>query len=118
MISELESELWLINFILQFASKTDELFILILSSSLKGLSPTEVIEGYEIACKKALEILPDLCCGKLKDLKDVEEVTSVVKASVMSKQYGNEEFFSKLIAQACSKLPPKVNLSWIFGIGR
>ncbi|XP_072019103.1 T-complex protein 1 subunit theta-like [Amphiura filiformis] len=66
-----------------------------------GLSPTEVIEGYEIACKKTLELLPELCCGKLKDIKDVEEVGNAIKASVMSKQYGNEDFFSKLIAKAC-----------------
>ncbi len=62
-----------------------------------------MIEGYEIACKKTLEMLPELCCGKLKDIKDVEEIGAAVRASVMSKQYGNEDFFSKLIAKACSK---------------
>lgn len=42
-------------------------FVLVLAGALlehaedllrMGLSPTEVIEGYETACKKALEILP------------------------------------------------------------
>ena len=42
-------------------------FVLVLAGALlehaedllrMGLSPTEVIEGYETACKKALDILP------------------------------------------------------------
>lgn len=64
---------------------------------------TQVIEGYEKACKKALEILPDLVCCSAKNLRDVEEVASLLRTSVMSKQYGNEQFLAKLIAQACGK---------------
>lgn len=63
----------------------------------------QVIEGYEKACKKALEILPDLVCCSAKNLRDVEEVASLLHTSVMSKQYGNEQFLAKLIAQACGK---------------
>ncbi|XP_071955274.1 T-complex protein 1 subunit theta-like [Antedon mediterranea] len=66
-----------------------------------GLSPTEVIEGYEQACKKALELLPDLSCATVKDLKDRNEVWKAIRTSVMSKQYGNEDFFSQLVADAC-----------------
>lgn len=62
-----------------------------------------MIEGYEKACKKALEILPDLVCCSAKNLRDVDEVASLLHTSVMSKQYGNESFLSKLIAQACGK---------------
>ncbi len=74
-----------------------------------GLSPTEVIEGYELACKKTLEILPDLSCGSLKDLKDEAEVTRAIKTAVMSKQYGNEDFFAGLIAKACVAVQTKTN---------
>ncbi|XP_033635398.1 T-complex protein 1 subunit theta-like [Asterias rubens] len=74
-----------------------------------GLSPTEVIEGYELACKKTLEILPDLSCGALKDLKDEAEVTRAIKTSVMSKQYGNEDFFAGLIAKACIAVQTRSN---------
>lgn len=35
---------------------------------LQGLSPAEVIEGYEKACEKALEILPELVCHTLEDM--------------------------------------------------
>lgn len=67
------------------------------------LFATQVIEGYEKACKKALEILPDLVCCSAKNLRNVEEVASLLYTSVMSKQYGNEQFLAKLIAQACGK---------------
>jgi len=67
------------------------------------LFAAQVIEGYEKACKKALEILPDLVCCSAKNLRDIEEVASLLHTSVMSKQYGNESFLAKLIAQACGK---------------
>ncbi|XP_038078312.1 T-complex protein 1 subunit theta-like isoform X2 [Patiria miniata] len=72
-----------------------------------GLSPTEIIEGYELALKKALEILPDLSCGSLKDLRDEAEVTRAIRTTVMSKQYGNEDYFASLIAKACVAVQTK-----------
>lgn len=62
-----------------------------------------MIEGYEKACKKALEILPDLVCCSAKNLRDVGEVASLLQTSVMSKQCGSESFLTQLIAQACGK---------------
>uniref|UniRef100_A0A8C5NV45 T-complex protein 1 subunit theta n=1 Tax=Jaculus jaculus TaxID=51337 RepID=A0A8C5NV45_JACJA len=64
-----------------------------------GLSTLEVIEGYEI-------ILPDLVCCSTKNLHDVDEVSSLLRTSIMSKQYGNEAFLAKLIAQACVSIFP------------
>lgn len=63
----------------------------------------QVIEGYESACKKALEILPDCVCSSAKDLHDVDEAASLIRTAVTSKQYGNEDFLSNLIAQACGE---------------
>ena len=37
-----------------------------------GLSPVEVIDGYNLALKKTLEILPDLVCYTLPDYKKKE----------------------------------------------
>lgn len=65
------------------------------------LLSSQVIEGYEMACKKALEILPDCVCTSAKNLHDVTEATAMIHTAVMSKQYGNEDFLSELIAQAC-----------------
>lgn len=62
-----------------------------------------MIEGYENACKKALDILPDCVCASAKDLHDVNEVASLIRTAVTSKQYGNEDFLSNLIAQACGE---------------
>ncbi|XP_034972465.1 T-complex protein 1 subunit theta isoform X1 [Zootoca vivipara] len=72
-----------------------------------GLSVSEVIEGYEKALKKALEILPDLVCCSAKNLRDVEEVASLLQTSIMSKQCGSEIFLTKLIAQACVSVLPE-----------
>lgn len=63
----------------------------------------QVIEGYEKACKKALEILPDCVCSSAKNLSDVNEAASLIRTAVMSKQYGNEDFLANLIAQACGE---------------
>lgn len=63
-----------------------------------------MIEGYENACKKALEILPECVCSSAKDLHDVNEATSLIRTAVASKQYGNEDFLANLIAQACGEL--------------
>lgn len=65
---------------------------------------SQVIEGYEKACKKALEILPDCVCSSAKNLHDVNEAASYIRTAVASKQYGNEEFLANLIAQACGEL--------------
>ncbi|CAD7670361.1 unnamed protein product [Nyctereutes procyonoides] len=80
------------NFVLVFAGALLELAEELLRI---GLSVSEVIEGYEMACKKAHEILPDLVC-----------LSTLLHTSIMSKQYGNEVFLAKLIAQACVSIFP------------
>ncbi|XP_067896613.1 T-complex protein 1 subunit theta [Heterodontus francisci] len=86
------------NFVLVFSGALLELAEELLRM---GLSVSEVIEGYEAASKKALEILPDLICSSVKNLRDIEDVSPVIRAAIMSKQYGNADFLSKLITQAC-----------------
>ncbi|XP_055965232.1 T-complex protein 1 subunit theta isoform X1 [Sorex fumeus] len=91
------------NFVLVFAGALLELAEELLRI---GLSVSEVIEGYEIACRKAHEILPSLVCCNAKNLRDVDEVSSLLRTSIMSKQYGNDVFLAKLIAQACVSIFP------------
>ncbi|XP_013794331.1 T-complex protein 1 subunit theta-like [Limulus polyphemus] len=88
-------------------------FVIILAGALlecaeelirMGLTPVEVAEGYEMAGKKILDLLPTLTCGEIKDYKNVDEVTRGIRAAVMSKQYGNEDFLAQLIAKACISL--------------
>jgi len=71
-----------------------------------GLTPIEVIEGYELALEKALEILPTLTCGKIDDYRNHDQVVKGMKTSIMSKQYGNEQFLSELITKACVSVLP------------
>lgn len=63
----------------------------------------QVIEGYEKACKKTLEILSDCVCSSAKNLHDINEAKSLIRTAVMSKQYGNEDFLANLIAEACGE---------------
>ncbi|XP_064158023.1 T-complex protein 1 subunit theta isoform X1 [Anguilla rostrata] len=72
-----------------------------------GLSVSEVIEGYEMACRKALEILPECVCSSAKDLRDVDEATAMIRTAVMSKQHGHEDFLAHVIAQACVSIFPE-----------
>uniref|UniRef100_A0A8C5FUA1 T-complex protein 1 subunit theta n=1 Tax=Gadus morhua TaxID=8049 RepID=A0A8C5FUA1_GADMO len=92
------------NFVLVFAGALMELAEELLRM---GLSVSEVIEGYEIACHKALEILPDCVCTSAKNLHDITEATALIRPAVMSKQYGNEDFLANLIAQACVSIFPE-----------
>uniref|UniRef100_A0A3Q2CGM2 T-complex protein 1 subunit theta n=1 Tax=Cyprinodon variegatus TaxID=28743 RepID=A0A3Q2CGM2_CYPVA len=92
------------NFVLVFAGALLELAEELLRM---GLSVSEVIDGYEKACKKALEILPDCICSSAKNLHDVQEATALIRPAVMSKQYGNEDFLATLIAQACVSIFPE-----------
>lgn len=62
-----------------------------------------MIEGYEKACKKALDFLSNCVCSSAKNLHDLKEATSLIRTAVMSKQYGNEDFLAKLIAEACGE---------------
>jgi T-complex protein 1 subunit theta len=72
-----------------------------------GLKPTEIAEGYELAGKKALEILPELVCGTVDDLRNPETLAKAIRPAIMSKQFGNEDFLSKLVADACIRVMPK-----------
>lgn len=72
----------------------------------KGLTPVEVCEGYQVALEKTLELLPTLTCHEIKDIKNSDEqqvIMQAVKSSIMSKQYGTEQFITDLVLNACSK---------------
>lgn len=68
-----------------------------------GLSPVEIIDGYNIALKHTLEILPKLVVWELKDLKNKEQVTKAIKTCFSSKQLGYEDFLAGIVGDACSK---------------
>lgn len=67
-----------------------------------GLKPIEIVEGYELALGKILdELLPEQVVDTVRDVLTSDRVLQAIRASVMSKQYGNEDFISTLILDAC-----------------
>lgn len=72
-----------------------------------GLTATDVAEGFQLACDKSLEILEELECWKISDNRSLEQVSKGIKGSIMSKQYGYEDFLSNLIAGACISILPE-----------
>lgn len=75
-----------------------------------GLKPTEIIEGYNLASKKIIdEILPKLVVKEIKDLKNVDEIKDVIRTSIMTKQYGYEDFLTNLVIKACLAVFDDVN---------
>eukprot|EP00038_Savillea_parva_P007711 m.172037 g.172037 ORF g.172037 m.172037 type:complete len:549 (+) comp13463_c0_seq1:46-1692(+) len=72
-----------------------------------GLSPAEVIAGYEKAALKAIEILPDLVCHTVSNVRDHNEVAAALKTCLQSKQYGYEQFLADLVAKACIEAMPE-----------
>lgn len=86
-------------------------FVLLLAGALlknaekllkNGLSLTDIRQGYEMACEETLNnILPQLKVCKVEDLMDEQQCANAIKTSLGSKQYGDEDFLSKLIAKTC-----------------
>lgn len=73
----------------------------------EGLHPSDILIGYEKASKKCLEILETLVAYNIEDIRNVDEVTKVLKGVVASKHYGNEGILAPLVAQACVYAMPK-----------
>jgi len=72
-----------------------------------GLSPSEILSGYELALNKAIEILPTLVCEEVQDVRNEKEIFKAIRTSVMSKQLGNEDLIAKLITKACISILPE-----------
>ncbi|CAG9562539.1 unnamed protein product [Danaus chrysippus] len=91
-------------------------FVIVLSGALLeaaeellrlGVTTSEIAEGYEKALDKCLEILPQLICDEIKDCRNMDAVIKGIKPSIMSKQYGNEDFIAGLVAKACVAILPE-----------
>lgn len=75
-----------------------------------GLSPVEIIQGYNMAKNFTLKELDSMCIDEITDKHDREELIKVIKPVISSKQYGSEDILSELIAEAVSHvLPDKSN---------
>lgn len=86
------------NFVISFAG---ELMTQAEGLIKMGLHPSEILIGYEKASKKALELLDELTCFTLDNMKNKEDVTKCIRCAIASKMYGLEDFISNLIGEAC-----------------
>uniref|UniRef100_A0A0P4W403 T-complex protein 1 subunit theta n=1 Tax=Rhodnius neglectus TaxID=72488 RepID=A0A0P4W403_9HEMI len=91
-------------------------FVIVLAGSLlenaqdllrMGMTPADIISGYELAMEQTVQILDALVCVTISDCREEELVTKAVKTAVMSKQYGNEDFLARLITKACISIMPE-----------
>lgn len=72
-----------------------------------GIKPVEIAEGYEVAAKKALEILSELSVAEIKDLRNEADVKRAIRGALMSKQLGHEDFLADLVSKACISIIPE-----------
>jgi T-complex protein 1 subunit theta len=50
-----------------------------------GLHPSEILIGYEKGSKKCLELLDDLTCYNIENVKDKEDLTKCIRTAIASK---------------------------------
>ncbi|CAN6446425.1 unnamed protein product [Victoria cruziana] len=79
-----------------------------------GLHPSEIISGYTKAIDKTVEVLNELVekDSETMDVRNKDEVVSRIKAAVASKQFGQEDVLSQLIADACIQVCPKNSMNF------
>merc|ERR1711977_259613 len=70
----------------------------------KGLKPAEIVTGYNMAQRKALEILPTLSTVSVQNVRDSDETTKVLETVLGSKNVLNS--LARIVANACIKSCP------------
>ena len=75
-----------------------------------GLHPSQILNGYEEASKKALSLINEdsLIAYKVEDNRNLDQVAEAIKAAVASKIPNYADFFSRLIGEACINSLPDV----------
>jgi len=71
----------------------------------KGLKPAEIVTGYGMAQRKALEVLETLSSNEVKNVRDVDEVTQVLETVLATKNVLNS--LARIVASACIESCPE-----------
>jgi T-complex protein 1 subunit theta len=71
-----------------------------------GLHVADVIEGFEIAIKKCLELLEGLVVKTVEDVTKNEELKNAIMSAISSKQNGYENLLGDLVVKACLDIMP------------
>jgi T-complex protein 1 subunit theta len=72
-----------------------------------GLKTSDIVLGYEKASNAAQQILEELVCDKVEDMRSQEELSKAIRTVVAAKQSGNEYFLANLVAEAVLAVLPK-----------
>lgn len=67
----------------------------------QGIHASDVVRGYEIAIEGIVEELKKQAIHTVKDPHSVQELRTVLEPVIATKQYGQEYFIAKLVAEAC-----------------
>lgn len=62
-----------------------------------GLHPSEILIGYEKGAKKCLELLDEMTCYNIENVKNREDLQNCIRSTIASKLFGLENFISGLI---------------------
>ena len=73
-----------------------------------GLHPSQIVNGYEEATKKALSLLNEenMVHMKVEDIRSLEQISKALLAPMSAKVPNYSEFMAKLVAKACINSTP------------
>ena len=91
------------NFVISFGG---ELLKMAEELICQGLHTAEIVEGYQRAYERALEIMPELVVKTVDDMRDEQQVTMAIKNVIATKQYGYEDLLTSLVVQAAQTVIP------------
>ncbi|KAG9201365.1 hypothetical protein B5807_07961 [Epicoccum nigrum] len=72
-----------------------------------GLKTSDIVLGYEKAQNAAQQVLEELVCDKVADIRSQEELAKAIRTVVAAKQSGSEDFLADLVAEAVLAVLPK-----------
>jgi T-complex protein 1 subunit theta len=72
-----------------------------------GLKTSDIVLGYEKAQNAAQQVLEELVCDKVEDIRSQEELAKAIRTVVAAKQSGSEDFLADLVAEAVLAVLPK-----------
>ena len=91
------------NFVISLAG---ELMTQAMGLLKMGLHPSEILIGYEKGANFAIDLIEKMECYKATNLRDHDEISKCIRTSIAAKQFGQEDFLSKLIGKAALQCLP------------
>ena len=77
----------------------------------QGIHASDVVRGYELAIEEIVKEMKSQSVLTVSNPKNIDELISVIKPVLATKQYGQESFLAKLVAEACVSVMPETKLS-------